>query len=60
MKLTIETTRGVEPKQKIVLDMEGGSPYYSNILINGKMYSVFVKQPEYEGGEDEINIEETK
>ena len=31
-----------EPKQKIVLTMEGGSPWYKNIWINDRLYAVYL------------------
>ena len=57
MKLKIETTKDVKPKKKLEIEFSGGSPYYANILINGKMFTVFVRQTE---GEDDITVEPTE
>ena len=57
MKLIIETTTDKDPRQTIELEMSGGSPYYQNVLINGKMYTIFIDSQDFE---DIITIEPTE
>ena len=61
MKLFIETTtvnkKGIKETKKLKVDMQGGSPYFGNITINGEMFTIYAE--DNEAGEREITIEKT-